>query len=122
MPSPGCSPNGADKQVITGLPSISNGEDALGPSDIVFKGNTWVLEQRARRRSLFRNSFGEGGPLLATLLTGRLNHKGFRVFADVGANEALNNPDGTDHDSNPTGILRVRRQLVRRRRRAPTPS
>ena len=100
------SPKGAEKQVIKGLPSISNGEDALGASDIVFKGNTWVLSSGLGADPAFRNSFGEGGPLLATLLTGTLKHKGFRVFADVGANEALNNPDGTDQDSNPTGILR----------------
>jgi hypothetical protein len=99
--------SGPDKRVITGLASISSGEEALGPSDIVFQGNTWVLSSGLGADPAFRNSFGEGGPLLATLLTGRLNHKGFRVFADVGANEALNNPDGTDHDSNPTGILRV---------------
>jgi hypothetical protein len=54
----------------------------------------------------WRNNFGEGGPLLGTLLTGRLGSKAFHVYADVGANEALNNPDGTDHDTNPTGLLR----------------
>jgi len=100
-------PYGPEKKVIKGLPSISSGEDALGPSDIAFSGNTWVLSSGLGADPAFRNSFGEGGPLLATLLTGSLEHKGFRVFADVGANEALNNPDGTDHDSNPTGLLRV---------------
>jgi hypothetical protein len=100
------STSGPEKRVITGLASISNGQDALGPSDIVFKGKTWVLSSGLGADPAFRNNFGDGGPLLATLLTGRLGHKGFRVFADVGANEALNNPDGTDHDSNPTGILR----------------
>jgi hypothetical protein len=100
-------PKGPERKVVTGLPSISNGKEALGPSDIAFKGRTWVLSSGLGANPLLRNSFGEGGPLLATLLTGRLGHKGFRVFADVGANEALNNPDGTDHDSNPTGILRV---------------
>jgi len=99
-------PSGPDKRVITGLASISNGREALGPSDIVFTNNTWVLSSGLGADPAFRNSFGDGGPLLATLLTGRLGHKGFRVFADVGANEALNNPDGTDHDSNPTGILK----------------
>jgi hypothetical protein len=100
------STSGPEKRVITGLASISNGQDALGPSDIVFSGKTWVLSSGLGADPAFRNNFGEGGPLLATLLTGRLGHQGFRVFADVGANEALNNPDGTDHDSNPTGILR----------------
>jgi hypothetical protein len=100
-------PWGPEKRVITGLASISSGEDALGPSDIVFRGNTWVLSSGLGADPAYRNKFGAGGPLLATLLTGRLGHRGFRVFADVGANEALNNPDGTDHDSNPTGILRV---------------
>jgi hypothetical protein len=98
---------GPDKKVITGLPSISNGSEALGPSDIVFDGASWVLSSGLGADPVFRNSFGKDGPLLATLLTGRLDRKGVKVFADVGANEALNNPDGTDHDSNPTGILKV---------------
>lgn len=98
---------GRDARVITHLPSISNGSEALGPSDIVFTDKSWVLSSGLGANPTFRNSFGDDGPLLATLLTGRLGHRGMRVFADVGANEALNNPDGTDHDSNPTGILKV---------------
>ena len=99
-------PKGKDRRVITGLPSISNGDESLGPSDISFRGRSWVLTSGLGADPAFRNNFGEGGPLLATLLTGTLGHKGFHVYADVGANEALNNPDGTDHDSNPTGLLR----------------
>lgn len=101
------SPDGKDTRVITGLPSISNGMEALGPTHIAFRDSSWVLTSGLGADPAFRNKFGDGGPLLATLLTGRLGHKGFRVFADVGANEALNNPDGTDHDSNPTGLLKV---------------
>lgn len=99
-------PYGKDRRVIGGLPSISNGQDSLGPSDISLRGRTWVLTSGLGADPAFRNNFGDGGPLLATLLTGTLGHKGFHVYADVGANETLNNPDGTDHDSNPTGLLR----------------
>ena len=54
----------------------------------------------------FREGFGDDGDLLATLVTGKLNRDGVKVFADVMANEVAANPDGTDIDSNPVGILR----------------
>jgi len=99
-------PQGRDRRVVTGLPSVSSGQDTIGPSDISFRNRSWVLTSGLGADPAFRNSFGEGGPLLATLLTGTLGRSAFHVYADVGANEALNNPDGTDHDSNPTGLLR----------------
>lgn len=100
-------PRGSDKRVITGLPSIASEEAAVGPFDIAFDGKTWVLSSGLGAAPAFRNSFGEGGPLLGTLLSGSLGSEDFHVYADVAANEALNNPDGTDHDSNPTGLVRV---------------
>jgi sugar lactone lactonase YvrE len=54
----------------------------------------------------FRAGFGADGALLATLVTGKLKQGGWSLFADVLANEAAANPDGTDIDSNPVGILR----------------
>jgi hypothetical protein len=100
-------PSGPDTRVVTGLPSIAGEADALGPSDVEFTGgNTWVASIGLGADPALRAGFGEGGAWLATLVTGKLSHGGFSLLADVGANEVAANPDGTDHDSNPTGILR----------------
>jgi hypothetical protein len=104
--------NGPDERVLTGLPSISNGAEpvgpeALGPSDIAFTGNQkFVLSIGLGGSDTFRAGFGADGALLGTLVTGKLKKSGWSLFADVVANEAVNNPDGTDVDSNPVGILR----------------
>ena len=104
--------DGPDERVVTGLPSISNGAEpvgpeALGPSDIAFTGNQkFVLSIGLGGSDTFRAGFGADGGLLGTLVTGKLKHGGWSLFADVLANEAVNNPDGTDIDSNPVGIVR----------------
>ena len=104
--------HGPDDRVLTGLPSISNGAEpvgpeALGPSDIAFTGNQkFVLSIGLGGSDTFRAKFGADGALLGTLVTGKLNKSGWSLFADVVANEAVANPDGTDIDSNPVGILR----------------
>jgi hypothetical protein len=104
--------DGPDERVVTGLPSISNGAEpvgpeALGPSDIAFTGNQkFVLSIGLGGSDTFRAGFGADGALLGTLVTGKLKHDGWTLFADVLANEAVDNPDGTDIDSNPVGILR----------------
>ena len=104
--------DGPDERVVTGLPSISNGAEpvgpeALGPADIVFTGNQkFVLSLGLGGSDTFRDGFGSDGALLGTLVTGKLKHDGWTLFADVLANEAVNNPDGTDIDSNPVGIVR----------------
>ncbi len=54
----------------------------------------------------FRADFGEDGAQLGTLVSGKLKHGGWSLFADVLANEVAANPDGTDIDSNPTGLVR----------------
>jgi len=103
--------DGPDERVVTGLPSISNGTEpgaeALGPSDIVFTGNQkFVVSIGVGGSDTFRSGFGADGALLGTLVTGKLKHDGWTLFADVLANEAVNNPDDTDIDSNPVGIVR----------------
>lgn len=100
-------PSGPEQRVVTGLPSIAGEEDALGPMDVEFTGgNKYVVSIGLGAHPEFRENFGAGGALLGTLLTGKLSHSGFSLFADVAANEAASNPDGTDLDSNPTGIVR----------------
>jgi hypothetical protein len=98
---------GADTRVVTGLPSIVTGQDAIGPADIAFTGNSnYVLSVGLGGSPAYRAAFGPDGARLGTLLKGRLGAGAPTVLADVVANEAASNPDGTDVDSNPVGILR----------------
>jgi hypothetical protein len=110
---------GPDQRALTGVPSIINEEgETLGASDIAFSGHErFVLSVGIGGSDEFREGFGPGGSLLGTLVTGRLDHDrhdrhgrhgrngGFSLFADVLGNEAIANPDGTDIDSNPVGLL-----------------
>jgi sugar lactone lactonase YvrE len=99
---------GPDQRVLTGLPSIINEEgETLGPSDIAFTGrHKFVLSVGLGGSDEFRAGFGSDGALLATLVSGTLRNGPVSLFADVLANEAVANPDGTDIDSNPVGLLR----------------
>jgi hypothetical protein len=101
--------DGPDNRVLTGVPSIVNPADgeALGPFDIAFTGGQkFVLSVGLGGSDEFRAGFGPDGALLGTLVTGKLRHGGFSLFADVLANEAVANPDGTDIDSQPNGLVR----------------
>jgi hypothetical protein len=101
--------DGPDERVLTSLPSIfnaSNGE-ALGPSDIAFTGGQkFVLSIGLGGSDEFRAAFGAEGALLGTLVSGKIKRDEHSLFADVLANEAVANPDGTDIDSNPVGLVR----------------
>jgi hypothetical protein len=101
--------DGPDNRVLTGLPSIVNPADGetLGPFDIAFTGSQkFVLSVGLGGSDEFRAGFGPDGSLLGTLVTGKLRHGGFSLFADVLANEVVANPDGTDIDSQPNGLVR----------------
>ena len=100
--------NGPDPRVLTGLTSIMNEDgEALGSSDIAFTGSQkFVLSIGLGGSDVFKAGFGADGALLATLVTGKLKHGGVSLFADVMANEIVANPDGTDIDSNPVGMVR----------------
>jgi sugar lactone lactonase YvrE len=97
------------ERVLTGLPSIfneANGE-ALGPSDIVFTGGQkFVLSIGLGGSDEFRKAFGPDGALLGTLVSGKIKRDEYSLFADVLANEVAANPDGTDIDTNPVGLVR----------------
>jgi hypothetical protein len=101
--------DGPDVEVLTDLPSIfneSNGE-ALGPSDIAFTGGQkFVLSIGLGGSDDFRAGFGSDGALLGTLVSGKIKRDEHSLFADVLANEAAANPDDTDIDSNPVGLVR----------------
>lgn len=100
-------PFGPEKQVVTGLPSIATEMESLGPSDIVFQGDRYVVSIGLGGSDEFRAGFGEDGEWLGTLLTGDLDGDGPELLADVLAFEADENPDGEDVDSNPTGLYRA---------------
>jgi hypothetical protein len=100
--------DGPDERVLTGLPSIIRADgETLGPFDIAFTGSQkFVLSIGLGGSDEYRAGFGPDGALLGTLVTGKLLHGGFSLFADVLANEAVANPDGTDIDSQPNGLVR----------------
>jgi hypothetical protein len=100
--------DGSGNRVLTGLPSIINDEgEVLGPSDIAFTGGQkFVLSIGLGGSDEFRDDFGPDGAQLGTLVSGKLEHGEWSLFADVLANEAAANPDDTDIDSNPTGLVR----------------
>ena len=98
---------GPDRRVLTGLPSIMNATEALGPSDIHITGTQdFVLSIGIGGSDEFRAAFGDDGALLGTLVSGKFRRNTYSLFADVLANEVVANPDGTDIDSNPVGLLR----------------
>ena len=97
----------ADERVVTGLPSIAGADEALGPFDIAFTGSQkYVLSIGLGGSDALRAAYGSQAGLLGTLVTGKLKQDGYSLFADVLANEKAANPDGTDIDSNPVGLVR----------------
>jgi hypothetical protein len=105
--------NGPDPRVVSGLPSIANDGDQAGPFDIVFEGSkNFVLSIGLGGGEDYRAAFGDGGVLLGTLVRGKLGSDEVELFADVLANEAAANPDGTDIDSNPVGLFRHGQRYV----------
>ena len=109
--------SGNVKRVVTGLPSISSEAETLGPFDIAFTGkHTFALTIGLGGSDKFREGFRDDGALLGTVVTGNLrHHKGagkVRKAFDALAFEAANNPDETDIDSNPTGIIKSGRGYV----------
>lgn len=94
------------RRVVTGLPSLG-GEDVIGPSDIDVTGDqNYAITIGLGAAPDFRAEFGSGGEALGTLVSGKLRHGSWSVLADVAANEEIANPEPTDVDSNPVGVLR----------------
>jgi hypothetical protein len=97
---------GPDVRVLSGLPSIATETEVIGASDISLIGSkTFVLSIGIGGSDDFRNAFGPAGAELGTLVEGRFGN-GWETFADALAYEAAANPEPTDIDSNPVGILR----------------
>ena len=104
------------KRVVTGLPSVGSPADALGPADLVFTGNhTFALTMGLGGSPEFRASFGPKGKNLGKLLNVELKSHGkarVTTIADLARFEAKKNPDGTDVDSDPTGLARAGKGFV----------
>jgi hypothetical protein len=100
-------PHGRDTRVVTGLPSIA-GEEALGPMDLVVDDDgRWVASIGLGGDLALRDSLGRDGRNLGTLLTGELGEGGWERLADIVRFEERANPDGTDIDTNPSGLARA---------------
>ena len=104
------------KRVVTGLPSAGSTSDALGPADLVFTGeHTFALTTGLGGSPKFRASFGPEGKDLGKLLKVELRRHGkarVTTIADLARFEAKKNPDGTDVDSDPTGLARSGKGFV----------
>jgi sugar lactone lactonase YvrE len=101
--------HGAQSRLVTGLPSLAaaGGGGATGPNDVSLLGNGAIAVTLGLGAP--PATVASGGLLAGTGLGSviRLNgHSGqWRSLADVAAYESSVNPDGTDLDTNPYGLL-----------------
>lgn len=103
--------DGTVTRVVEGLPSAGSPEEATGPMDLTFTGNhQYAVAVGLGADPSLRETEGceDVAPLLGTVMEGdlRANKAGPHVVADIGAYETAENPDGTDLDTNPSGIAR----------------
>jgi hypothetical protein len=113
--------DGRQRRVVTKLPSLAaaNGGSALGPSDVLVKGQRFTVALGLGADPSKRVDLGRGGRRLGTVSTGRLGRSTLTVQTDVAAHEALQNPDAKLDkgqpvlDTNPVALLeRGRRRYV----------
>ena len=102
---------GGQKQVVTGLPSVSGGEDEFtGPSDVSIKGNqlmvTIGLGGPPAARDMLVAEHGDFYAGLATVQSVKMNGHKTRVktAADLAGYEAKYNPHPAALDTNPNAI------------------
>lgn len=107
--------HGGQERVVSGLPSVAEAEgtSAIGPSDVAaFSHNRYVATIGLGAPPEVRDTFGEAGAALGTVVTGHWWSGTPRVAADLAAYEEENDPDGNGPDSNPTGMLLERWSAV----------
>lgn len=99
---------GAQERIVTGLPSLAaeDGTAAVGPSSVSFGqlGNAFVTIGLGRPPSMRDVELGAPAASMACLFQMNQNGQMKRV-ADLGAFEAVADPDGNGPDSNPNGVL-----------------
>lgn len=99
--------DGTVTRVVTGLPGLSNADETIGASDLVFTGNRhFAVTVGLGAAPEFRDLFGPQAALLGRVLEGDLKTGALEDVADIAAYETSANPDGTDLDTNPVGIAR----------------
>lgn len=102
-----CVPGPEEEDVCFGL------SGALGPSDVVpFSRHRFAATIGLGLEREVRETFGEAGASLGTVVIGRLYIGKPRVAADLAAYEAEEDPDGNGPDSDPTGMLLERWSAV----------
>jgi hypothetical protein len=85
--------DGAQSRVLQGLPSTSNGEDTVGPSDVVVAGDGSLLVAVGLGGNVgTRARYGPGGARLGTVLRGVPATGQVTVHADIAAFEAARTP------------------------------
>ncbi len=99
--------NGEQERMTTGLPSLggADGSNATGPHDVAFDANgTLHVIIGLGTSPAVRDTLGEVGMNLGQLAS--VSNSGEVTYvADIAAFEGANNPDGTQIDSNPFGIV-----------------
>jgi hypothetical protein len=105
--------NHHQRRVVKGLPSLApaDGTNALGPADLRVHGRSYVVALGLGADPAVRTSLPPKGQKLATVVAGRFGHRGLRVVADIGSNEASANPDHAQVDTNPVALLESRRGI-----------
>ena len=109
--------DGAQERVLEGLPSVSGGEEAVGPSDVVVgaDGTLFVTVGLGGNVGL-RSQFGPEAAGLGTIMRAAPGRTAASVYADLAAFEAASDPDasepgaegvGEGGDSNPFGSALV---------------
>lgn len=102
--------SGEVHRVVTGLPSAGSADEAIGPMDLTFVGtNEVAVAVGLGAPPSLRAECGELGAEFGTVRLGNIQapKAGTHLAADVAAYEQRANPDGTDLDSNPSGIART---------------
>jgi hypothetical protein len=99
--------HGKQTQVLSGLPSISGGAEALGPSDVSLKGNAIFVTVGLGDDPAVRDAPTSIGHGFGSLVRGTPSG-GWKPIVDISNYEAANNPDadqvGTAVDSNPNSV------------------
>jgi hypothetical protein len=101
--------HGAQTRIATGLPSLAaeGGGGASGPHDVSVVGNGGVMFTIGLGAPPSR--VGAGGVIAGSGMASvnRLNGRSgnWTLVGDAAAHEAAANPDGTDLDTNPYGVL-----------------
>ncbi len=102
--------NGAQKRVLTGLPSLAapDGSGAIGPGDVFVVGpiGRYAVTVGLGNDPAVKKDLGWRGRRLGTVVRGVLGHRGPRISADIASYEAAKDPDGLGPDTNPTGLIR----------------